>query len=137
MSARTNDHGTAGARTGSSSLDGTLPRRAGGSRGAIDFRRLRELVSMEQVLFLLGWQSVTHRGPQCRGPCPVHRSESESNRSLSVHLGRHVFQCFKCGARGNQLDLYSQVSGLPLYEACLDLCERLSLDAPLRPTRNE
>ena len=36
----------------------------------------------------------------------------------------------KCGARGNQLDLWAALTKQSLYAAALDLCRRFNLDIP-------
>jgi DNA primase len=95
----------------------------------IDFRELRSLVSMAEVLTLLGFEAETRRGEQVRGPCPLHGSADRS-RVFSVNLSKNTFQCFKCAAAGNQLDLWASATNKPLYEAALDLCRRLNRDIP-------
>lgn len=99
----------------------------------IDFARLREEVSIEQVLELLGWTPVTRSGPQLRGPCPVHRSENDRSRSFSAHLEKNAYRCFGCGAEGNQLDLAAAAFDLPLYTAARELCRQLGVTPPTRP----
>jgi DNA primase len=98
----------------------------------IDFAQLRAQVRLAQVLELVGFQAVTRRGPQWRGPCPVHGSSSPQSRSLSVNLERQCWHCFRCGAGGNALDLYAAVMRRPIYEAALELCARLHLPVPWR-----
>ena len=99
----------------------------------IDFREVRSLVSMAEVLELLGFHGRAASGKQLRGPCPLHGSE-ESSRVFSVNLAKNTFQCFKCGAAGNHLDLWASASKKSLYEAALDLCQRLGREVPwLRP----
>jgi DNA primase len=88
---------------------------------------------MSRVLELLHWSPVAEHGGQLRGPCPVHASSAPQSRSFSVNVEKHTFQCFGCKACGNQLDLYSAVTRLPLYEAALDLCQRLGIEAPRKP----
>lgn len=103
-------------------------------RGGLDFVELKRLVTMRQVLFdVLGWQPTGDRGAQLRGPCPVHGSTTPGSRILSVHLEKNLFRCFKCDAGGNQLDLYAAVTGLPIYAACLELCEKLGFEPPRTP----
>ncbi len=103
-------------------------------RGGLDFVELKRLVTMRQVLFeVLGWQPTGGRGAQLRGPCPVHGSTTPGSRILSVHLEKHLFRCFKCDAGGNQLDLYAAVTRLPIYTACLELCEKLGFEPPRTP----
>lgn len=99
----------------------------------LDYERLREEVSIKKVLSLIGWTTVSKQGDQLRGPCPIHRSKGTYSRSFSVHLTKNAFRCFACGVSGNQLDLYAQVTKLPLYEAAIDLCHRLRVELPIRP----
>jgi DNA primase len=96
----------------------------------IDFARVRQVVSMADVLRLAGYEAAEALGDQLRGPCPIHGSSSSSSRSFSVNLRRQAFRCFKCGAAGNQLDLWMALSKLPLPDAARDLCERLGLEVP-------
>ena len=98
----------------------------------IDFALLRRQVSVAQVLELVGFTATTRRGAQWRGPCPVHGSTSRRSRSFAVHVQRHCWQCFRCGACGNALDLYVAVTKLPVYEGALELCARLHLPVPWR-----
>jgi DNA primase len=63
----------------------------------------------------------------------LHDSSADSEPSFSVHVAKNAYQCFRCKARGNQLDLWAAFSHLPLKPATLDLCHRLGLDPPLIP----
>lgn len=113
--------------TGSSSLLPTCAR--------IDFRLLRSLVTIRQVLALVAWEPVGRaRGSQLRGPCPVHRS-GDGSRVFSVNLEKNIYRCFKCGSQGNQLDLHVALTRLPVREAALDLCRRLAIEPPTLPPR--
>ena len=98
----------------------------------IDLALLRRQVPLAQVLELVGFTAVTRRGAQVRGPCPVHGSSSQRSRSLAAHLERHCWQCFRCGAKGNALDLYLAVTRLPVHAGALELCARLHLPVPWR-----
>jgi hypothetical protein len=101
----------------------------------IDFRSARREVRLAAVLELLGWRAHERHGEQVRGPCPVHGSSSPLSRSLSAHLGRGVWQCFRCGASGNALDLWARVRGERLYPAVLELYRQLGRTPPwLGPT---
>jgi DNA primase len=96
----------------------------------IDYRELRRLVSIAEVLELLGLPSPRGGGNQLRGPCPLHGSADRS-RVFSVNLAKkNAFRCFKCGVAGNQLDLWASATQEPLYEAALDLCRRLNRNVP-------
>ena len=98
----------------------------------IDFPLLRRQLPLAQVLELIGFTAVTRRGPQLRGPCPVHGSTAPRSRSFAAHLERNCWHCFRCGAGGNALDLYLAVTKLPVYEGALELCTRLHLPVPWR-----
>jgi hypothetical protein len=49
-----------------------------------------------------------------------------------------MFHCFKCGNSGNALDLWARAKNLSIYDAAVDLCERLNLPLPTlsAPSRN-
>ncbi len=101
----------------------------------IDYRAARALLPLADVLGLLGFVPARRRGPQLRGPCPLHGGRSAASRSFAAHLGRNAWQCFGCGAGGNALDLWAAVTRQPLHAAVLKLCQRLGRDVPwLRPT---
>jgi DNA primase len=96
----------------------------------IDYRQLRQQITMSQVLSLLGFQPTSRHGPQLRGPCPIPVCRSASDRSFSVHLTRQVYHCFACRSRGNALDLWVAIRDLPIHQAALDLCQVTKLDPP-------
>jgi hypothetical protein len=85
------------------------------------------------VLQLLGFVPCGRRGPQVRGPCPVHGSRSAASRSFAAHLGRGVWPCFRGGAGGNALDLWAARTRQQLHAAVRDLCARLGRDVPWLP----
>jgi hypothetical protein len=105
-------------------------------RPAIDFAAVRAGVDMAAVLELLGFRAASRRGAQLHGACPLHGSTSGTSRCFSVNLEGKVFQCFKCGRKGNALDLWAQATGQAPYEAAVDLCNRLGMSLPTLSTRN-
>jgi putative transposase len=100
------------------------------SNPAIDFAALRTLITMSAVLQLLGFRPRSCHGAQQRGPCPLHGSTSGTSRCFSVNLEQHTFHCFKCGRSGNALDLWAHATGQTVYDAAVDLCQRLNLPLP-------
>jgi DNA primase len=96
----------------------------------IDYAQLRAEIRIEQVLALVDFQAAETAGEELRGPCPIHGSTSPTSRSFSANVRKGTYRCFKCGAGGNQLDLWVAISKLPLHEAVRDLCERLGIDVP-------
>ena len=97
---------------------------------AIDYRRARVALRLARVLELIGYQPRWRRGPQVRGPCPVHGSDSATSRVFSAHLGKDLWHCFRCGSGGNALDLWAALRRLPLHAAVRDLCGRLHEPVP-------
>ena len=97
---------------------------------AIDYRKLRQQVSMAQVLGMICFQPTWRRGPQLRGPCPIPGCRSESDSTFSVHLTRRIYHCFACRSHGNALDLWAAVHNKPLHQAAIDLCRTLNLAPP-------
>ena len=96
----------------------------------IDFHMLRQEITMQQVLDLIGFQPTGRSGSQLRGPCPVHGSSSPQSRSLSVNLALGRYHCHKCGSQGNSLELWAAVKHTSLYQASIDLCRNLGRDVP-------
>jgi DNA primase len=102
----------------------------------VDFRQARREARLGAVPGLLRWRPSERRGEQVRGPCPLHGSSSPRSRSFSAHLGRGAWQCFRCGARGNALELWARATGQRLYQAVLELYDRLGQPVPwLRQAR--
>ena len=54
---------------------------------------------------------------------------------MSVNLDEQVFQCFdkQCGQKGDVIDLWAAVHGLPLRAAALDLVRTFGLEPAPRP----
>jgi putative transposase len=105
---------------------------------AIDFAAVRGLITMAAVLQLLGFKANSTHGAQQRGPCPLHGSTAGTSRCFSANLDQHAFHCFKCGRSGSALDLWAQANRLSIYDAAIDLCQRLAIPLPTLPpaTRN-
>ena len=97
----------------------------------IDYQQLRAMIPIEQVLALLPFHPTRRRGPTLRGCCPLHDPRREHDPTcFSVNLQRNVFQCFRCGAKGNQLDLWHLHSKQPFHPACIALCQQLQIKPP-------
>lgn len=100
----------------------------------IDYKAAREMVSVWEVLDLLGWKPTAAKGPMKRGGCPVHKGKSPKPDYFCAWS--EGFQCHVCGAGGGVLDLYAQATGLPLYDATRDLLKRLHKPVPYLPRRS-
>lgn len=116
--------------------------RADSSRPAIDFAAVKAAITIAQVLALLEFTPRTDYNGQQRGACPLHGSTSGTARCFSVNTNAHTFHCFKCNRSGNALDLWAAANRLSIYDAALDLCQRLNLPLPIlapppNPNREE
>jgi DNA primase len=96
----------------------------------LDYREIRSLLSMSQVLDLLDFAAQKRSGHELRGPCPDHGSDSPLSRSFSANLSKNVYRCFRCGSAGNHLDLYAAATRQALFAAAIDLCNRLGYPIP-------
>jgi DNA primase len=96
----------------------------------VDFNLVRERASMADVLRLLGFHPTSIVGDAWRGPCPVHESASRKGRSFSVSLRRGRYQCFRCGSRGNALELWAAVHRIGVYDAAVGLCKASGMEVP-------
>jgi putative transposase len=100
------------------------------AKPAIDFPAARAAISMAEVLQLLRFQAMRVAGHQQRGSCPIHGPASSRSRSFAVNLASNTFYCFKCAKGGNQLDLWAAATKQSIYDAVLDLCNRLQRPVP-------
>ena len=93
-------------------------------------QHLRTQLPLQRLLEQRGLSAALRgRGPQRRGPCPVHAASGQG-RTFSVHLEQNVFQCFDkhCGQKGDVIDLWACVQGLSLRDAALDLVRTFGLE---------
>src|SRR5438876_747431 len=106
------------------------------ARPSIDFAAVRSLISLAEVLALLRYAPTRTRGSQQRGPCPVHGSTQPSrSQCFSANTAEDICHCFKCGFGGNALDLWIAVTGQNIYDAAVDLCQRLGRPVPTKDTQ--
>src|ERR1044071_8434896 len=104
----------------------------------IDFKELREKIRISDVLQQYNVQ-LKVRGDKATGLCPLptHPLRSDGKKrspSFSVHLGKGIWNCFGCGAKGNVLDLGARLQGLnpddplQLRKAALKLAETFAIE---------
>ncbi len=96
----------------------------------VDFGKLRDEITMQEVLEQLGFQPTSRTDTQLHGPCPVHRSSSPDSRSFSVNLQSARYYCHKCKSHGNQLELWAAANQLTIYQAAITLCRALGKEVP-------
>jgi transposase len=105
---------------------------------SIDYKYLREQVSMEQVLAHLGiLKRLRTHGSERRGPCPLHGVAAPKNRTFSVNLAKNLYQCFQPGcSHGNVIDFWSALHRMPLYEGAIHLSETFQLSRNRKEKRS-
>ena len=96
----------------------------------VDFERIRAVVTMEQVLNLLGFEPSSRSGSQWSGSCPLRDCGTSRRRSFSVNVASGRYCCHRCQSHGNPLELWAAATGLPLHRAAVDLCHRLGCAVP-------
>jgi DNA primase len=94
----------------------------------IDFAAVRAAVSLQDVLNLIEFRPVRRNQRGLRGLCPFHCGGSP--RDFAAYLETNSYYCFSCRRGGNQLELWARLQRLRLYDAALDLCQRLHIEVP-------
>src|SRR5436305_1594262 len=82
----------------------------------ICFKELREKIRMAELLKQHDIK-LKVRGDRATGLCPlpthpVRNDGKKRSPSFSAHLGKGIWNCFGCGAKGNSLDLGARLLGL-------------------------
>jgi DNA primase len=108
----------------------------------INFRELRRLLRFEDVLKHYGI-NVKRRGDRVTAFCPLpgHAPRTDGSprtASLSIHLGRNIFQCFGCKNSGNAVEFVCRMEGFDPSDteqfrtAALRVAEIFGIDAGQR-----
>ena len=85
---------------------------------------------MEQVLNVIRFEPTGRSGDQWYGCCPLHDCTSRRCRCFSVNVAIGRYCCHRCHRHGNQLELWAAYTGMPLYQAVIDLCRVLGREVP-------
>jgi DNA primase len=97
----------------------------------LDFRRLKQTVSILHVLADKGWlDRMRPRGASWVGPCPVHGGDNP--RAFVVHREKNLWRCFTgCDAGGDVVELARRLQGGSYRAAAVYLASLAS--APMDP----
>jgi len=78
--------------------------------GWVSFDKVRQALELPA---LLAYHNITltQRGQQFTGLCPIPGHGQDRKKTFSANAEKKVFQCFKCGAKGNLLDLAVLLAG--------------------------
>ena len=91
------------------------PQTSGNNPPPLNFAKLREQVSILQVLEQIGWTPQETRGAQWRGPCPLHESLDATSRCFAVETEQQMYCCHRCGSRGQRLGFMDGLSRETAY----------------------
>ena len=89
--------------------------------GQVSFRRLKELVTIEQVAAQMCGVSLKRQGKELRGPCPI--CHADSKRCFAINPVKQTAYCHSCSAGGDLLKLVSLVKSCTLREAGVAIAE--------------
>jgi DNA primase len=96
------------------------------------FRRLREQVSIGQVLATYGLDSgLRQRGDKLVGPCPLHGGDNPG--AFNAHLGRGLWNCYTHCGGGDVVELVRRIEHCSYAEVAHHL-RRLAHDGVLPPS---
>ncbi len=96
----------------------------------IDFKEIREKVTLEDVLFTLyHFDGLRRSGSKVSGPCPIHRGDNP--RAFQVDLTKNAWFCHtKCKRGGNAIDFAAAYEKIGIRDAALKLKARFVSETP-------
>jgi len=86
----------------------------------VDFKKVKESVTFEQVLAHYGISLKPAIGDELLGLCPFHE---DTKPSFRVNTKKRVFHCFGCDAKGNVLDFVVRKESVTIKKAALLVSE--------------
>lgn len=98
-------------------------------KGWVDFRAVKEAVSLGAVLRHYQVPGLRRRRDQLTGRCPIHRGKRDD--SFRASLSKNAFHCFACQASGNVLDFVAAMERCSMREAALRLQQWFGLSTPV------
>lgn len=101
----------------------------------LDFRRLKERVSIEMLLEQRGLlDTLRPRGDKLVGPCPVHGGDNPSAFVVDRH--RDLWHCFtRCQGGGDLIELVRRLEGIGYHQAAIEISKLVGhRTPPRRPT---
>lgn len=96
----------------------------------VDFRAVREAVTMEAVLGHYGLlDQMKRNGDSLSGCCPIHKGSNPTQ--FRVSISKNLWNCFsECKHGGNVLDFISRMEAISAYAAARKAIEWFQLDDP-------
>jgi DNA primase len=79
----------------------------------VNYKALRAELSFIEILHPYGVELKEGGEQQWQGVCPLPTHEGKRNSpSFSANVGRGIWQCFGCGAKGNRIEFAARMEGL-------------------------
>lgn len=106
---------------------------AGSDRGFVDFKSVKQAVSIVQVLEHYGFiKSLKRNGDSLTGPCPLHDGHTQGQ--FKVSISKNCWNCFgKCKSGGNILDFVSRKEDVGIREAAALIAEWFEISPASEP----
>jgi hypothetical protein len=101
--------------------------------GSIDFRAIRDLVPLRDLLHRIGWMMVKEGTGNVRCPCPIRTHTKYPHRAVAV--GEREWFCQKCKRGGDVVDFLSMAINVNVYAAARRVCQYAGVKVPYLPRR--
>jgi len=89
----------------------------------VEFKKIKEKVSMEQVLDFYGiLDNFVQKGEELVGCCPIHHGDNKN--AFHINTEKNIWHCFsQCDRGGNVIDFVASMEQIEFREAALKLKE--------------
>ncbi|MBA7490567.1 DNA primase [subsurface metagenome] len=88
--------------------------------GWVDFKKIKEKVSMEDILGHYGLlKGLKRKENELVGFCPIHDGRRQKKGCFCANTAKNMWHCFSCGAGGNVLDFVSLMESVDIRQAGL------------------
>jgi len=86
----------------------------------VDFRKIKERVSMEDILGHYGLlKGLKRKENELVGFCPIHDGKRQKKGCFCANTAKNMWHCFSCGAGGNVLDFVIAMENVNIRQAGL------------------
>lgn len=98
-----------------------------GATKLVDFRKVKDSVSIIQLLDRYGVELRKEGSDSLVGCCPIH--DGSNDRSFRVSIGKNAWKCFgRCDAGGNILDFVAAMEDVSVRDAAVTIADWFGID---------
>jgi DNA primase len=83
----------------------------------MELEKIKQKLSIEEVLNYYGISNLKRTGNSLYGPCPVHGGDNP--RAFNVSIDKNLWNCFTHCGGGSVIDLIMKMENISLYDAIL------------------